>query len=104
MEDRFGPPPPEARRFVHLMRLKTELRKLRALGCEASARGVTLHLRNDTPLDPAKLTKLLGGKHSVYKLSPDMRLTRKSREAEAFTSGLEAADKTMSELSACLKD
>src|SRR5690606_16926264 len=29
MEDRFGPPPVEARRFVHLMRLKTELRRLR---------------------------------------------------------------------------
>src|SRR5262249_12019332 len=29
VEDRFGPPPAEARRFVHLMRLKTELRALR---------------------------------------------------------------------------
>ncbi len=104
MEDRFGPPPPEARRFVHLMRLKTELRRLKALGCEATARGVTLHLRDDTPLDPAKLMKLMGGKQSPYKLSPDMRLTRKSKEAEAFASGLEAADKLLSELSACLKD
>jgi transcription-repair coupling factor (superfamily II helicase) len=104
MEDRFGAPPPEARRFVHLMRLKTELRKLKALGCEATAKGVTLHLRDDTPLDPAKLMKLMGGKHSPYKLSPDMRLTRKSKESEAFTSGLEAADKVLSELAGCLKD
>ncbi|MFO0761071.1 MAG: transcription-repair coupling factor, partial [Byssovorax sp.] len=52
MEDRFGPPPAEARRFVHLMRIKTELRKLRVLGCEATSRSITLHLRNDTPLDP----------------------------------------------------
>ncbi|APR87999.1 Transcription-repair coupling factor [Minicystis rosea] len=104
MEDRFGPPPPEARRFVHLMRLKTELRRLKVLGCEATAKSVTLHLRDDTPLDPAKLTKLLGGKASAYKLSPDMRLTRRSREAEAFTSGLEAADKLLSELVGCLKD
>ena len=29
MEDRFGPPPPAARRLVELMRLKTELRRLR---------------------------------------------------------------------------
>ena len=99
------PPAPEARRnFVHLMRLKTELRKLKALGCEATAKGVTLHLRDDTPLDPAKLMKLMAGKQSPYKLSPDMRLTRKSREAEAFTSGLEAADKVLSELAGCLKD
>ena len=56
------------------------------------------------PLDPAKLMKLMGGKQSSYKLSPDMRLTRRSKEAEAFTSGLEAADKVLSELSGCLKD
>ena len=104
MEDRFGPPPPEARRFIHLMRLKTELRRLKALGCEATAKGVTLHLRDDTPLDPAKLMKLMAAKHSPYKLSPDMRLTRKSREGDAFTSGLEAADKLLSELTGCMKD
>ena len=104
MEDRFGAPPPEARRFVHLMRLKTELRRLKVLGCEATARGVTLHLRDDTPLDSAKLMKLIAGKASPYKLSPDMRLTRRSKEADAFTSGLEAADKLLSELAACLKD
>lgn len=104
MEDRFGPPPAEARRFVHLMRLKTELRKLRALACEATGKGVTLHLRDDTPLDPAKVMKLVQGKHSPYKLSPDMRLSRRTKEAEAFTSGLEATDKLLSELAGCLKD
>src|SRR4029077_16088130 len=45
MEDGFAAPPPEARRLVELMILKTELRRLRALGCEANARLVTLHLR-----------------------------------------------------------
>ena len=50
IEDRFGPPPAEARRLVHLMRLKTELRKLHALGCEASSRG----RRGIPPLDGAK--------------------------------------------------
>jgi transcription-repair coupling factor (superfamily II helicase) len=104
MEDRFGAPPPEARRFVHLMRLKTELRKLHALACEATQKGVTLHLRDDTPLDPAKVMKLVQGKHSPYKLSPDMKLTRRTRESEAFTSGLEATDKLLAELSGCLKE
>ena len=42
MEDRFGPPPEEARRLVQLMSLKTELRRLKVLGCEANARSVTL--------------------------------------------------------------
>jgi transcription-repair coupling factor (superfamily II helicase) len=104
MEDRFGAPPAEARRFVHLMRLKTELRTLRVLACEASSRGVTLHLREDTPLDPAKLTLLVQKKGSPYKLAPDGRLTRKSREAETFTSGLEATDRLLAELASCLRD
>jgi transcription-repair coupling factor (superfamily II helicase) len=104
MEDRFGPPPVEARRFIHLMRLKTELRKLRALGCEASAKGVTLHLADDTPLDSAKVLKLVQAKGSPFRLTPDMRLTRRAREGEVFTSGLEAADKLLSELPGCLKD
>ena len=54
MEDRFGAAAAEAKRFVELMRLKTELRRLRVLGCEATAKSVTLHLRDDTPLDPPK--------------------------------------------------
>jgi len=86
------------------MRIKTELRKLRALGCEATGKGVTLHLRDDTPLDPAKLMKLMAGKHSPYKLSPDMRLSRRSKEGEVFSSGLEAADKVLGDLAGCLKD
>ena len=39
MEDRFGPPPEEARRLVKLMALKTELRRLRA----ARLRGERAH-------------------------------------------------------------
>jgi transcription-repair coupling factor (superfamily II helicase) len=104
MEDRFGPPPAEARRFVHLMRIKAELRKLKVLGCEATQKGITLHLRNDTPLDPAKIMKLVQPKHSSYRLSPDGKLSRRSKEGEAFGSGLEAADKLLSELASCMKD
>jgi transcription-repair coupling factor (superfamily II helicase) len=81
MEDRFGAPPEAARRLVKLMTLKTELRRLRALGCEANARLVTLHLRDDTPLDPAKITALIRKSSGAWKLTPDMRLTRR------FTAG-----------------
>ena len=104
IEDRFGAPPAEARRFVHLMRLKTELRKLRVLACEATAKIVTLHLRDDTPLDPAKILKLVQQRHSVYKLSPDMRLTRRTKDTESHASGLEAADRLLGEMQSCLKD
>jgi transcription-repair coupling factor (superfamily II helicase) len=104
MEDRFGPPPTEAKRLVHLMRIKTELRTLRALGCEASARSVTLHLREDTPVDPAKLTALVTKKGSPYRVTPDMRVTRKMTEHDRVEDGLGATDKMLAELALCLKE
>ena len=104
MEDRFGPPPPEAKRLVHLMRIKTELRRLRVLGCEANEKSVTLHLREDTPLDPAKLTALVTKKGSPYRVTPDMRVTRRMTEHDAVTDGLGAAEKMLVELALCLKD
>ena len=103
MEDRFGPPPIPARRLVELMRLKTELRKLRVVGCEATAKSATLHLLQDNPLDPQKLAALLAGKKSLYRLSPDGRLTRRAGEAEAISDGLVLADRMLDELSKCLK-
>ncbi len=104
MEDRFGPPPPEAKRLIHLMRIKTELRRLRVLGCEATGKSVTLHLREDTPLDPAKLTALVTKKGSPYRVTPDMRVTRRMTEHDAVTDGLSAAEKMLVELALCLKD
>jgi transcription-repair coupling factor (superfamily II helicase) len=104
MEDRFGAAPLEARRLVELMRLKVELRRFRALGCEAAARSVTLHLRDDTPLDPEKVTRLVAAKKSLYKMTPDMRLTRRAGDGEPASDGLKLADRMLSELSHCLKD
>ncbi|HEY0464360.1 MAG TPA: transcription-repair coupling factor [Polyangiaceae bacterium] len=104
MEDRFGPPPVAARRLVELMRVKTELRRLRAVGCEASAKSATLHLLQDTPLDPSKISALVAGKKSLYRLSPDGRLTRRAGEQEAISDGLVLADRMLSELARCLKD
>ena len=100
MEDRFGAPPEEARRLVKLMALKTELRRLRALGCEANGRVVTLHLRDDTPLDPAKITVLIRKTHGAWKLTPDMRLTRRFEQGDGLTN----AETTLAELSGCMKE
>jgi transcription-repair coupling factor (superfamily II helicase) len=116
MEDRFGAPPEPARRLVKLMALKTELRRLRALGCEANARVVTLHLRDDTPLDPAKVTALIRKTHGAWKLTPDMRLARRfdgpgtspprhgPATAEGGGDGLANAEAMLAELAGCLKD
>jgi transcription-repair coupling factor (superfamily II helicase) len=101
MEDRFGPPPAPAKCLVRLMTLKCELRKMRVLGCEANGRSVTLHLRDDTPLDPKKILELVKSKHTPFKLTPDMRLTRRFDGTE---SGLLNAEAMLIELSRCWKD
>ncbi len=106
MEDRFGAPPDEARRLVKLMALKTELRRLRALGCEANARLVTLHLRDDTPLDPAKITALIRRSHGAWKLTPDMRLSRRFEGAgtRGGGDGIANAETALAELAGTMKD
>jgi len=83
MEERFGAPPPPARDFVRVMSLKPLLRDLRALGCEAELKRVTLHLREDTPLDPAGLMPLVATPGAGWGLSPDMKLTRRYRDEES---------------------
>jgi transcription-repair coupling factor (superfamily II helicase) len=100
MEDRFGPPPTEAKRLAQLMSLKTELRRMRVLGCEANARQVTLHLREDTPLDPKKISELIAGRKSPYRLSPDMRLVRRF---DATQGAIENVEAMLVDLSKCLK-
>ena len=83
MEERFGAPPRPARDFVRVMALKPELRELCALGCEADRRRVTLHLREDTPLEPAKLMPLVAVPGAGWSLSPDMKLTRRYRDEDS---------------------
>ena len=101
MEDRFGAPPAEAKCLVRLMTLKCELRRMRVLGCEANAKSVTLHLRDDTPLDAQKILGLVKGKASPWKLTPDMRLTRRF---DGSANGLVNAEQMLVELSRCWKD
>jgi transcription-repair coupling factor (superfamily II helicase) len=100
MEDRFGAPPPETRCLVRLMTMKCELRRMRVLGCEASARSVTLHLRDDTPLDPQKVLALVKRPRSPFKLTPD----RLSCRFESGADGLANAEAMLGELSRCWRD
>ncbi|MEM9072496.1 MAG: transcription-repair coupling factor [Myxococcota bacterium] len=75
MEDRFGAPPASALQLVRVMMLRPTLRRLRALGCQATSKKVTLHLRHDTPLDPAKVIARVGKPKSPWQLTPDMKLS-----------------------------
>jgi transcription-repair coupling factor (superfamily II helicase) len=98
LEDRFGNPPALAHQFFELMRVKAVLRKLCVLACEATARVVTLHFREDTPLDHAGLIERVQAEPDTYKLSPDMRLTRRVKSSEAPRSSLEFASLVLAEL------
>ena len=97
LEDRFGPPPPAAMTFVRAMRLKPELRAYRALGCEATRERVTLHLREDSPLDPARVMAKVAMRNSPWKLTPDMKLTRRF-PAELAGEALDRVEQLLREL------
>ncbi len=85
MEDRFGSAPPPARILVRVMAIKARVRKLRALGIEASRERVVIHLRDDSPLDAPKVLELCAGKKSPYRLTPDMRLSRRFDDGDGVT-------------------
>jgi transcription-repair coupling factor (superfamily II helicase) len=97
LEERFGPPPLPARQLLQLSRLRPELRRLRALACDATRSSVSLRLREDTPLEPVRLAPLLGGKNPCYRVTPDGRLLH--RPAQPMANGLQALERTLSELS-----
>ncbi|MCC6877306.1 MAG: transcription-repair coupling factor [Sandaracinaceae bacterium] len=103
MEDRFGPAPQHALTLVRAMRLKPALRILRALGCEAGKNRVTLHLREDTPLDPAKVMQAVAKRGSPWKVTPDMKVSRKFDVAEGGDA-LDHLEQTLAELRAMRRE
>ncbi len=96
MGDRFGPPPAAARILVRVMSIKTRLRALRALGIEAHRERVVLHLKDDSPLDAAKLLELCMQRKSPWKLTPEMKLVRTFGEGDGVTN----AEKLLASLDA----
>jgi transcription-repair coupling factor (superfamily II helicase) len=99
MEDRFGPPPDEAARYVELMRIKVDLRRLRILVCEAAGTTVAFRFRDDTPVDAAKLAQLVAASKGRYKLAPDGRLVRRRLDTEPqIRNSLELAETALQDL------
>ena len=98
IEDRFGPPPKVTVTLLQLMRLKTELRRLRVLGCESNRTAATLHLRSDTPLQAPDVAELVADSQGKYRLTPEGQLIRTAGEEERFLDGLEHATRMVSEV------
>jgi len=101
MEDRFGPPPNAARRLIALMRLKTVLRRLKVLGCDARSNSVKFNLRADTPIQLECVEQLLVHAPGAYRVTPDSRLVRQARPTECFADGIAHAEFMIAELEAC---
>ncbi|MCG5054312.1 MAG: transcription-repair coupling factor [Myxococcales bacterium] len=75
LEDRYGPPPDEAKLLATVMTDKLVVRRIGALSFELGPARFVLHLGPDARLSPAKVLRLVQAKGSRYKLTPDMRLT-----------------------------
>lgn len=101
LEDRFGTPPPAARNLLGLMRLKTTLRQLKVLGCDARSGSVNLSLRSDTPINVSCIEQLESTAPGTYRVTPDSRLVRKARSNESFASGIAHAEFMLAELEQC---
>ncbi len=101
LEDRFGKPPTAANNLIALMRLKTLLRQLKALGCNARASSVELSLRSDTPIKFDDIQRLLARAPGTYRITPDSRLIRQAAPGEHFANGVAHADCMLAELESC---
>jgi transcription-repair coupling factor (superfamily II helicase) len=97
MTDRFGAVPRSGLALLELMRLKVSLRRLMALGMNATKSTATLHLRADTPLSPERLVPFISAQKERYSLSPDGSITRRS-SATPFDHGLAHASRMLDEL------
>jgi transcription-repair coupling factor (superfamily II helicase) len=82
LTDRYGPPPDEVALLADIMVVKGLGRRLGATAIELSETRIALALADDTPLRPAQVLRLVNEKRSLWRLTPDMRLTRHFAEAE----------------------
>jgi len=82
LQDRYGPLPSEGHLLGEVMGHKILVRTIGALGYELGPARFVLSLGADAPLDPARVMRLVQGKGSRWKLSPDMRLSYAFDEGE----------------------
>jgi transcription-repair coupling factor (superfamily II helicase) len=99
--DRFGPLPEPTARLVELMVVKALLRRLRAAGLEARAGRVIVHLRPETPLDPARVMALVRRAGSTWRVTPDLRVEWRAADDDHDDSVARAA-RVVRELTGCL--
>ena len=100
--DRFGPLPEETARLVELMVVKALLRRLRAAGLEARAGRVTVHLRPDTPLDPARVMALVRRAGSTWRVTPELRVEWRAADDDRDDAVTRAA-RVVRELAGCAR-
>jgi len=101
LEDRYGRLPDEAQLLREVMIDKTLVRTIGARAYELGPARLVLSIGADPRLEPAKVMKLIQGKDSRWKLSPDMRLSYAFTESER-EDRMTAARTRLREILACV--
>ena len=76
LQDRYGTPPDEAQILSGIMVIKAFARRLAASAVELTETRLALALRDETPLRPEHVMKLVTQPRSPWKVTPDQRLVR----------------------------
>jgi len=92
IRDRFGPLPEVTENLAKMMVLKTHLRRLDADGFDAAGSRVTVHLGENSRVNPEKIIDLVKTSPRIFRLTPDLRLTKKFRGRESDNSLVLAAE------------
>ncbi len=98
MNDRFGPVPDEVGLLSEMMVVKNLSRRLKATAVELSESRFALALPEDTPLSTEQILKLVNAPKSLWRLSPDMRLSRSFMNEAERKDRLALAKKLLREL------
>ncbi len=83
MRDRYGEVPGEVRALGELMALRGLAAALGASVLDLAESRLSLTLGETTPLQPEQVVRLVSGRRSSYRLTPEMRLIRTLSEQEA---------------------
>ncbi len=98
LEERFGPPPPEAHNLLRIMRNKPRLIALSVLVCDAARARVSLHIGEQTPLDGSALAARAASSDGRLRLTPDGRVERRAGPSEVFRDGISHLEQLLTEL------
>lgn len=83
LEDRYGSAPEPVQTLREVIMIKVGLKALRAERLEATSAYVAVDLRDDTPLEPARVMELIQQSGGAYSFKPPMRVVARLTGGES---------------------